>query len=113
MPVSLAMADRMLARPLPDPMVNTDTTDEPIDWYALSDLKMPLRGTIEDWAHILQCTPSVLLSDGERNAETVIEYPEMFDWLVEREVINLPIPYRFITPKKEPEPEESGQLELF
>jgi hypothetical protein len=113
MPVTLALAERMLQRVLPDPMANDSTSCDPTDWYALSDLGMPLKGSVDDWAHILQSTPTALLADGEWNEESIIDYPEMLDWLVEREIVNLPIPYRFITPKNGPELEESGQLELF
>lgn len=60
------------------------------DWYSLPDLPLPYSAKSYCWARILG-TSSDLVEKGTGCSGT-IGWPEMYDWLVECEVINLPIP---------------------
>lgn len=86
--------------------------DNPIDWYELDKIKWPSSGaTISDYAAVLQVNPRHLAAEIERNASEQIEWPEFYDFLIEREVINLPCPFNVERPNI-PKPENT-QLSLF
>lgn len=57
------------------------------DWYDIPSMDLPFVATCREWASLLRVKPAVIgqLPDSE------ITYPEMYDWLVERECINRPI----------------------
>lgn len=80
--------------------VQGSTELNPIDWYGLGDLRLPWMAPIAAWAAILEISTSALVSDSSWSEEDLICWPDMYDWMIEREVVNQPIPYRFVTPKK-------------
>jgi excisionase family DNA binding protein len=111
--VSTGLARRIRNRILPDPESLATAEDNPIDWYDLADLGLPQCARVATWAGIMQTTVGAIISDSDWYEDSRVDYPEMYDWMVEREVVNLPIPYRFVTPKKSVNPEEGYQLNLF
>lgn len=113
LPVDKNLARRMLNRILPDPSSLAIEEDAPVDWYGLVDIGLPHRARVATWAAILQTTVGALTSDSEWHEDSMVDYPEMYDWMVDREVINLPVPYRFVTPKKTDDFEDNCQLNLF
>jgi excisionase family DNA binding protein len=112
LPVGSELLSRIRKRQLPAPRSLVTTEADPLDWYALEDLHLPLSGTAAEWAALFSVNPSAITEDSQWNEASVIEYPEMLDWMIEREVVNLPVPYRFVTPKKI-DREGKGQLWLF
>ena len=80
------------------------TEPDPRDWYSLQDLPLPYSARPSAWAMILGVpTELVTGSVGFRGCE--IEWPEIYDWLVECEVVNLPGPLDpAATVKNETEP---------
>lgn len=66
------------------------TEDNPQDWYSLNDLPLPHEADSNDWACILGVSADIV----EKNIGHggLIGWPELYDWLIESEVINLPIP---------------------
>ncbi|PKL14774.1 MAG: hypothetical protein CVV52_00280 [Spirochaetae bacterium HGW-Spirochaetae-8] len=110
LPIGSELLSRIHKRQLPDPRSLVTTEADPLDWYALEDLKLPLSGTVGDWASVFSVGPSAITEDSQWNEASVIEYPEMLDWMIEREVVNLPVPYRFVTPRKVV---DSRQMDLF
>lgn len=113
LPVGPELLSRIRRRELPDPKSLTTTEADPLDWYALEDLRLPLSGTAAEWAALFSVSPSAICGDSNWSEASVIEYPEMLDWMVEREVVNLPVPYRFVTPRKLVDNRHPDQLELF
>ncbi len=111
--VNPALARRIRNRILPDPSSLTIEEADPVDWYALADLGLPQCARVAAWAAILQTTVGAITSDSEWHEGSMVDYLEMYDWMVDRQVVNLPVPYRFVTPKKTDEPEDNCQLNLF
>lgn len=112
MAVGPALARRIMLRNLPNPSSLAVEEEAPIDWYGLSDLKLPQCASVSAWACLLETSVDVLIADGTWRDDSLVEYPDMHDWLVDREVVNLPVPYRFVTPKKTDERDDC-QLRLF
>ncbi|MBO4279656.1 MAG: hypothetical protein J5891_07620 [Spirochaetales bacterium] len=63
----------------------------PLDWYSLSELPLPFSETVSGWARILG-VPADLVRSSIGSTAKMIRWPEIYDWLVECEVVNLPIP---------------------
>lgn len=108
MQVTPDMALAILGRQWPQ-KAQGSTEMNPIDWYGLEDLRLPWKAAVSSWAAILEISATALLSDSSWSEEEIICWPEMYDWMIEREVVNQPIPYRFVTPKKT-SPEDKDQL---
>lgn len=86
--------------------------DNPIDWYGLDKINWPsAEATISDYAAVLQVHPRHLAAEIGRSASDQIDWPEFYDFLIEREVINLPCPFNVERPAI-PKPENT-QLSLF
>ncbi|WP_319758127.1 hypothetical protein [uncultured Sphaerochaeta sp.] len=89
-------------------------TDQPIeeqtfrDWYDIPGMDLPSTASCLQWARLIGTRPSVI----GVSPYTTITYPEMFDWLVEREVVNLPVFRQENIEEKEPE-NFDPQLALF
>lgn len=113
LPVDNGLARKMRTRILPNPALLATAEDDPVDWYDLADLGLPHRAKLATWASILQTTVSALTGDSDWHEDSMVDYPEMYDWMVDREVVNLPVPYRFVTPKKQDDPDDGCQLTLF
>lgn len=111
--VNPALARRIRNRILPDPASLATAEDDPIDWYDLADLGLPQCARVTAWAAIMQTSVGALTSDSDWHEDSMVDYAEMYDWMVDREVVNLPVPYRFVTPKKTDDPEDNCQLNLF
>ena len=83
---------------------------DPEDYYCLSDLDIPDHITLQDLAATLRISPEALGLQ-YRWTSMVLSWPEVLDFLVECEVVNLPI---FVD--RQPQliaPAESLQLALF
>lgn len=65
----------------------------PVDWYLLQRLPLPHKASAGEWAGILG-VPSLLVRQtfGCRWSD-MVPWPEMYDWLVSCEVVNLPVPF--------------------
>ena len=64
-----------------------------VDWYLLQRLPLPHKASAGEWAGILG-VPSLLVRQtfGCRWSD-MVPWPEMYDWLVSCEVVNLPVPF--------------------
>lgn len=94
------------------PSLDADTQEAaPIDWYGLEDLRLPMKAPLPCWASILATSVSAFVADSEWREDEIITWWDMYDWMIEREVVNLPVPYRFVTPKKE-NAEDEAQLDF-
>ena len=64
-----------------------------MDWYLLQRLPLPQEASAGEWAGILG-VPSLLVRQtfGCR-WDDIVPWPEMYDWLVSCEVVNLPVPF--------------------
>lgn len=84
-----------------------------IDWYGLSgfDFWPDDIASIGDWAKVLRVHAPALSRELYMDPSSQVEWPEMYDFLVEREVVNLPCPFTVWQNRREEEP--SGQLSLF
>lgn len=61
--------------------------DEIRDYYDIPGMELPSIATCRQWASLIGTRPSVI----GHPLDFLISYPEMYDWLVEREIINLPV----------------------
>ena len=68
--------------------------EDPMDWYDIDRLSfLPVgRASVNTWAQLLNITPARLSEELGIKSSTV-DYPTMYDYMVEREVINLPCPF--------------------
>lgn len=98
--ITADMAEAMLARTWPEVSQGTPEVDL-IDWYGLDDLRLPHSATVMRWAELLGVHAWALAVDSNWGESQTIEWPEMYDWMITREVVNLPVPYRFVTPRKD------------
>lgn len=65
----------------------------PVDWYMLQRLPLPLEASAGEWARILG-VPSLLVRQTFKCCwNDTVPWPEMYDWLVSCEVVNLPVPF--------------------
>ena len=64
-----------------------------MDWYLLQRLPLPQEASAGEWAGVLG-VPSLLVRQtfGCRWSD-MVPWPEMYDWLVSCEVVNLPVPF--------------------
>lgn len=100
-PAGKHLMDAIRQRQWPERSLSREEAD-PIDWYCLTDLRAPYEAPVNVWAQFLSVTVEQLVSDSDwSSAEQIVEWPEMYDWMIEREVVNLPVPYRYVTPKKD------------
>lgn len=89
------------------------------DWYALDELDLPMEETVSAYAGILgtkadwlawklrdYCGRKCRISDR-------VSYPELFDLLVDCELVNYPIPVVLDFSRPPAEPDDSSQLTLF
>lgn len=88
----------------PYDLMEGKTEPNPRDWYSLQDLPLPYSARPTIWAMILG-VPTELVTSSVGSKRCEIEWPEIYDWLVECEVVNLPVPLdQTVTMKNETEP---------
>ena len=80
---------------------------DPQDWYDIPSIGLPDGALPEQWAGIIGCRPSSL-----GFAPGMVPYTVMYDFLVEHEVVNLPVPYR-VTEERPGQAVADQQLLLF
>ncbi len=80
---------------------------DPEDYYSLSDLDLPYHITLQDLAYILRVSPSTLRVQ-RRWSSKVVDWPEVYDFLIECEVINQPV----FGARKQPEEDASEPIQL-
>lgn len=81
------------------------------DWYDLHKLPLPTEASVSRWAMILGIKTDVLCQENGYKLDKQIAWPEIYDFLIEHEVINLPCP--FYEKQQIPEPEDDMQPSLF
>ncbi|MGD1834043.1 MAG: hypothetical protein ACPKOP_11920 [Sphaerochaetaceae bacterium] len=84
---------------------------DPEDYYHLQDLDIPNEVELWDLAMILRVSPDALRKDWPWSG-TVLHWPEIYDYLIENEVVNTPVFINRKTDKKY-ETVEDLQLALF
>lgn len=62
--------------------------EDPADWYELHELTLPEIAPREVWAALIGISIKHLINDF---SAPYIEWVEMYDWLTEKELVNLPI----------------------
>ena len=83
---------------------------DPEDYYCLSDLDIPDILRVHDLASILRISPDALETQYEWTSN-VLSWPEVYDFLIECEVVNLPV-FADRQPQSSA-PADSLQLALF
>lgn len=63
------------------------------DLYDLQNIDFPYSAAAYEWANILKTRTQWIMNDFDVKADDLIDWPTMYDWLIEREVANLEIPY--------------------
>lgn len=64
----------------------------PADWYALDMLPFPDAASTETWERLIGSRPKSICIETGWTPCQMIEWPEIYDYLIEHEVINLPCP---------------------
>lgn len=62
-----------------------------MDWYDLWRLPFPYATTVEDWGRLLRSPSVYLIKDLQVGPKDSLEWPEIYDWMISREMINLPV----------------------
>lgn len=78
------------------------------DWYDIPSMRLPEEADVEEWAELLGCKTISLCS-----LKSPVSYPVMYDYLVDHEVVNLPVPYQILPDTKEDNEDDKQQLLLF
>jgi len=81
--------------------------DAAIDWYDISSMGLPYSAMGHMWSAAIGSSCDALSIDPSE----MVGYPTMFDFLVDHEVVNLPVPYKVNPPYGDPA--DNGQLLLF
>lgn len=98
--IPMEMIRSMPKRELPDPQLwtawNPDTETEEMleDWYDLQELRLPFELTAEGWASLLRVDQSECLTEAGWFSGDLVDWPTAYDYLIDREVVNLPAGYR-------------------
>ena len=87
--VSFDIIKKISLRTLPVPSCDAKERDF-IDWYKLQDLRLPFQTSITEWADIFKTSLSDLKEDLMSDS-TIVDYPEIFSYLVKREAVNLEV----------------------
>ncbi len=83
--------------------------EAPLDWYSLQCLPLPFSASPASWAQLLGVQETLIQEVFNTSWNDSIQWPEMYDWLISCEVVNLPIPFN----SPETASLSSGQLSLF
>ena len=87
--------------------------EDPLDWYDLPSLGIwPETGDVRTWAQVLNLNADELAIEAGLCPGSDVGWPEIYDYLVSREVVNLPCHYVVSKPDRRKE-EDDGQLDLF
>lgn len=98
--IPMEMILHMPRRELPDPQLWTawdpdaETEEALEDWYDLPELGLPYELTAEGWASLLRVGRAAGLAETGWFSGDLVDWPTAYDYLVEREVVNLPAGYR-------------------
>lgn len=91
-----------------------DTEEETLDdWYDLQDLPFPGFASLHGWATILRVPTDSLVADHHWNDHRKINKKQMLGYLIEREIVNIPVFSTRMIQCNPPEDEDLGQLPLF
>jgi hypothetical protein len=72
--------------------------ENPVDWYMLQRLPLPFSTSAIEWANILGVPGFLIEEVFNVSWKDPIQWPEMYDWLISCEVINLPVPFNLSEP---------------
>jgi hypothetical protein len=98
---------------------NKETIEDPrlIDWYELNRLNIPFKISIATLSELLRIPLKSLIEDTKIDLDCcVIEWPEVYDLLIAKEMINLPVEYRsrkYSLNEESEDQEAYKQLKLF
>jgi len=81
------------------------------DYYHLQDLDIPDEIELRDLAAILRVSPDALRKDWTWSGD-ILCWPEIYDYMIENEVVNTPV-FNEKTASEQEEPENELQLALF
>lgn len=62
-----------------------------MDWYDLWELPFPYEATAADWARLLRSPTACIVKDIGAASQDVLRWPEIYDWMISREMVNLPV----------------------
>jgi hypothetical protein len=62
-----------------------------MDWYDLWELPFPYEATAADWGRLLRSPTACIVQDAGATAQDVLRWPEIYDWMISREMVNLPV----------------------
>lgn len=118
--IPMEMIRRMPKRELPDPQLWTawnpdaETEESFEDWYDLPELGLPFELTAEGWASLLRVDRAACLTEAGWFSGDLVDWPTVYDYLVEHEMVNLPAGYRIPDPNErdQNDPVVGNQLEL-
>jgi len=65
------------------------------DWYDLWELPLPQEASVSTWARLLRI-PSRLIEDLQLSASNTLRWPDIYDWMISREMINLPVGFEVV-----------------
>lgn len=82
------------------------------DWYEIEQLKLPYEAPIYEYAYILGVKPEHVADELCVTVQSIVEFPDIYDLLVEHEIANLPIPFT-VAYKHDREEYDKDQLFLF
>ncbi|MGD1818236.1 MAG: hypothetical protein ACPKNR_14535 [Pleomorphochaeta sp.] len=90
--------------------------EDMIDWYDLKRLNLPYRISTTYLANLLRIPLKFLIADSDIDINYfILEWPEVYDLLISKEIVNLPADYRENIKNlyEETEEDDYKQLELF
>lgn len=73
--------------------------DVPMDWYDLGSLPLPDVATTEEWGRLLRSPAHYLVRDLGVSRKDPVDWPTIYDWLISREMVNLPVGADFDVPE--------------
>lgn len=62
-----------------------------VDWYDLWELPFPYEATAAGWARLLRSPTVCIAKDMGVASDEVVQWPDIYDWMVSREMVNLPV----------------------
>ena len=67
--------------------------DDVSDWYEIEQLQLPYRAPLYEYADIIGVKPEHIASELDVALQSILVFPDVYDLLVEHEIVNLPIPF--------------------
>ena len=90
--------------------LSADENDK-LDWYNLDLLSWPSKGLLGDYAEILRVQTPMIKAESGLDENT--DWPSVYDYLIDRELVNISIPYDVKSPEAPKDESNIVQLELF